>query len=76
MDGEPCRCGYAGEGPHPCHGMLYTCRRPARRRMYLVNGLRFALAGQQLKFSMDETWACDECWKPFAALTRSENEES
>ena len=54
-----CRCGYDGTGPHPCHGMGYTCRRPAKLRLY--NAKPSALAGVQMKLVVTETWACDEC---------------
>lgn len=61
------RRGYAqdspGQGPHPCHYAGYTCRRPAKFRLYLGHGLRFALAGMQMKLSTAGTWACDECWE-------------
>lgn len=56
----PCRCGYTGEGHHPCHGRGYTCRQPAKERFYSVRPV--ALAGQQLKLGAQQTWACDECW--------------
>lgn len=57
---QPCRCGHEGEGPHPCHARFYMCRKPATQRFY---GARPApLAGAQLKFVAQETWACDECW--------------
>lgn len=46
--------------PHPCHGRAYTCRKPARLRLYHAH--LAALAGVQAKFSVVSTWACAECW--------------
>ncbi len=60
MSSQPCRCGHVGGEPHPCHGLGYTCRKPARERFY--NARPVALAGMQLKFQVNQTWACDECW--------------
>lgn len=59
-DLSQCRCGHAGEGPHPCHANEYTCRKPATRRWY--NARMVGLAGMQDKFEVSDTWACDECW--------------
>ena len=61
---ETCRCGWDGEGDHPCHGKLYSCKKPAERRFYAPS-MRFALAGARLKFSTRETFACAECWEWF-----------
>lgn len=61
-----CRCGWDGKGDHPCHGLAYTCRKPATLRFYMPSW-KFSLAGAQLKFSVTETWACDECWVGFSA---------
>lgn len=61
---DPCRCGWNGKGQHPCHGKRYTCRNPGISRLYYPHS-RFSLAGTQLKFSMRETFACEECWKSF-----------
>lgn len=62
-----CRCGYTGnEDNHPCHGQVYTCRKPAKIRVY--NTKPVALAGIQMKLVADITWACDECWKEFKKL--------
>ena len=66
MDAKSCRCGHAGEGPHPCHGDGYACRKPATQRFYST-GRPFSLAGMQMKMSMADTWACDECWAAFRA---------
>lgn len=68
---QMCRCGYKGDGTdgngdadHPCHANGYSCRRPAKPRLYQSGNLA-SLAGVQLKFSMQDTWACDECWEAF-----------
>ena len=66
-DEGACRCGWYGVGDHPCHHAAYTCRRPAKRRFY-VPSMAFTLAGGQLKFSMSDTFACDECWEAFSKL--------
>lgn len=58
-----CRCGHDGDGPHPCHGEGYTCRKSATRRLYNLRPV--ALSGMQAKLGADETWACDECWQKF-----------
>jgi len=60
-----CRCGYEGpDDQHPCHGRGYTCRQPAEHRFY--NARPVALAGVQMKLSVDDTFACDECWAEFS----------
>lgn len=63
-----CRCGHTGSEPHPCHGDGYRCRKPALRRFTQTGP--HALAGMQLKFSMRETWACDECWAAYLLLLK------
>jgi hypothetical protein len=64
---EVCRCGYVDNGgPHPCHGTAYTCQKPAKFRLY--NARPVPLAGMNLKFGADGTWACDECWAGFEKL--------
>ena len=64
----PCRCGWDGQGEHPCHyprdGVAYSCKRPAKRRFYEPTKL-YSLPGMQMKASVTETWACDECWEKF-----------
>lgn len=67
-----CRCGWDGQGEHPCHGRNYTCRKLALHRFYTPS-LRFALAGQAMKFVTQDTWACDECWEDFKKLTEKEH---
>ena len=57
-----CRCGWDGQGDHPCHRNNYTCRKPAKIRYYEPTKL-YALAGVQMKMSVVDTWACDECWE-------------
>lgn len=59
-----CRCGWAGDGPHPCHGRAYSCRAPASHRFY--DARPAAVAGVQVKLQVSETWACDACWAKFA----------
>lgn len=59
---EPCRCGYTGEGPHPCRGKEYRCKKPATSRFVAQPT---CLAGAQMKLQAYETWACDECWAEF-----------
>lgn len=61
-----CRCGHDGKGPHPCHAVGYTCRKPATQRFY--NARPVALAGVQMKFQATNTWACDECWNTLKKL--------
>jgi hypothetical protein len=60
---ETCRCGFNGEGEHPCHGKAYSCRKPAKQRFYGAH--LTALAGVQMKLGVNSTWACDECWSAF-----------
>jgi len=75
----PCRCGHAGDGPHPCHWALdgktpYTCRAPATMRLA---GSHFAsLAGAQMKVVAHETWACDEHWAQYVAMTADSRREA
>lgn len=52
---------------HRCHV------RPGKERFYLPNGMRFSLAGAQMKLSMKRTAACDECWEPFVEYQRALN---
>jgi hypothetical protein len=58
-----CRCGYSGEGEHPCHYNEYSCRKPAKHRFYSPKAA--VLAGLQFKLEVLDTWACDECWERF-----------
>jgi hypothetical protein len=68
---EACRCGHVGGEPHPCHAKRYTCRKPARFRVYNIGTPgRFALAGMMPKLTADTTWACDECWVASAVNRR------
>lgn len=66
-----CRCGHDEESsdPHPCHYNGYTCRKPAKARMYVPTML-FSLAGVQTKVSAIRTWACDEHWAVFMAALK------
>lgn len=61
---SPCRCGHTGEGPHPCHGKAYTCRRPASWRGDVTPA---ALSGSSPKVAVRATWACDDCWAAFCS---------
>jgi hypothetical protein len=64
---DPCHCGFNGSPPdHPCHGLNYTCREPAKQRFY--NAKTVALGGAQVKLGAADTWACDECWAHFQRL--------
>lgn len=62
-----CRCGYDGDGSHPCHGNGYSCRKPATQRFITYPA---SLAGMQLKFAAYDTWACDECWEDYKSKTK------
>jgi len=66
---EPCRCGWLGVGDHPCHGLAYTCRKASTPRYY-PQTMNFSLAGAQMKLSVTETHACDECWRAFKSGER------
>lgn len=62
---EQCRCGWDGQGAHPCHADGYTCRKPATRRFYTPTPGKAPYAqvpGVQIKLQLAETFACDECW--------------
>lgn len=63
-----CRCGHdlSLPGPHPCHGKSHACKKPGKRRLY--NARPAILAGYQVKYTVDETFACDACWDEFAKL--------
>lgn len=58
-----CRCKRATADAHPCHGKGYTCDKQAVQRFY---GPRIsALSGAMMKFTVMDTWACDDCWAWF-----------
>lgn len=64
-----CRCGHPKDSPdpHPCHAGGYSCRKPAKERIYALPGMaKYALAGAQMKLAAERTWACDECWAEHA----------
>lgn len=63
MDEKKCRCGWDGQGEHPCHADAYTCRKPAQHRFY--NPQFVGLAGVQMKMQVTDTYACDACWEKF-----------
>lgn len=60
---DACRCGWDGQGEHPCHHGGYACGRPSKPRLVLLGWSR--LPGMQLKASAYETFACDEHWAEF-----------
>ena len=64
-----CRCGWDGNGEHPCHGRGYTCGRPAKARYYEPSKM-YSLAGAQPKFCAQQTYACEECWESFKKAQR------
>lgn len=71
---QSCRCGFSGgEGPHPCHGNRYRCRKPAQQ--YFYSAKLVGLAGAQMKFEVSETWACEGCWESFKKLLAKHNEK-
>jgi hypothetical protein len=69
-----CRCDWDGTGDHPCHSNGYGCRKPAKERFYEPT-IRYALAGAQLKMSVTQTWACDECWEKFSKQLEARYEQ-
>lgn len=68
MPALSCRCGFDGQGDHPCHAKAYGCRQPARERFYSTGYA--ALPGAQVKLSASQTWACDECWEEFKKILK------
>lgn len=65
----PCRCGWEGSGEHPCHGGLYTCHQPGKRRLYDIHFV--SLPGMTFKVEVrKQTVACDACWEKFEQLLR------
>lgn len=65
---KPCRCGFTGEGAHPCHSNGYRCRKPSQQRL---QAYPTALAGYQMKVGVHVTYACDECWAAHTAKIRA-----
>jgi hypothetical protein len=63
-----CRCGHNGDGPHPCHGVAYTCRQPATIRFFADHNA--SLVGAQMKFSATTTFACDKCWDHYLQMVQ------
>lgn len=63
----PCRCGFTGQGDHPCHGQAYSCRKAATAR-FVAQSTPYSLAGMQLKVAATQTWACDICWETFRII--------
>lgn len=62
-----CRCGHSGDGPHPCHGNGYACKKPSSQRFIVTNA---SLSGVQTKFGTYQTWACDECWEDYKKINK------
>ncbi len=62
---QQCRCGWDGMGEHLCHRFG---RAPGSMRFY--NPRPVALAGQQMKFEVYDTWGCDPCWEDFKRLIK------
>lgn len=69
---ETCRCGHptGSADPHPCHKYNRfgggRCGKPAAQRFY--NPTPVPLSGVQLKFQVQETWACEEHWAEFITV--------
>lgn len=68
-----CRCGHAGQDPHPCHGNAYACKKPATQRFY--NARPAHVAGMQMKLQVDDTWACDDCWNLYRGLVQANQQK-
>lgn len=67
---DTCRCGHKDPGsPHPCHGKGYTCKNPAEHRFYGPKVV--GIAGVQMKYQVQETWACDDCWAAHKASVQT-----
>lgn len=71
MVDKGCRCGWNGEGEHPCHWGAYTCRKPAKQRFYGAKPV--CLSGVQMKLGVSETRACDEHWAEWQAESKEVN---
>lgn len=77
---EDCRCGHPANStePHPCHYGRLTgehCGKPAEHFFYAQPGLgKFALAGVQMKMSVESTWGCPEHREWFAAQLKAEED--
>lgn len=56
-----CRCGWDGVGDHLCH----RCGTVLGAKRFYNTGNRFSLSGKQIKFTVRETWGCDDCWNSF-----------
>lgn len=67
-----CRCGFQGDGEHPCHGMGYSCKNPATTRFVTYPT---ALSGMQMKLGAYQTWACDKCWENFKQILKDNSDE-
>jgi hypothetical protein len=61
---QSCRCGYNGEGEHPCHRCISKGGevRPGKRHFITYPT---ALAGMQMKLGAYETFACEPCLKEY-----------
>lgn len=74
MNPNNCRCGFDGNGEHPCHGDAYTCKKPSKQRFY--NPRPVALSGMQMKLEVRDTFACDECWERFGDIVKEMKERA
>lgn len=66
---KKCRCGWDGQGDHPCHAGKYTCGKPGTERV--IAGGWAVLAGNHPKLDAYVTYACDEHWKIFKEIADS-----
>lgn len=71
---SPCRCGYAGEGEHPCHRCINKGGevRPGKRIFVTYPA---ALAGMQMKLAAYESYACEPCREEFRAFVEAETKK-
>lgn len=68
---SPCRCGYKGEGEHPCHRCINKGGEVRPGKAILV-AYPTSLAGMQMKLGAYESYACDPCREEFDALVKAE----
>lgn len=71
----PCRCGFAGEGEHPCHRCLNKggVARPGKR---VFVAYPTALAGAQMKLGAYESFACAPCLTEYRAFVEAAAEKA
>lgn len=63
-----CRCGHDGNGHHPCHGSVYTCRQPAKIRF--ITNTNATVGGSNVKLIAKTTFACDDCWNQYKQIVK------